>query len=552
MGVGMNTMSSASAPELRFNFDEKAIDAVFRDVDQCALPGAAIGLAVDGRPIYRKGFGRANLELPVLLSPSIRLRIGSITKHFTALAWLLLCEDGLARPDDPIGHHLPEVKSPIAEATVEDLLGHTSGMVDALDLIHAFNGFGVRHESRDVLALYGRLTHRNAPAGKTWSYNNGAYTLVTAAIERVARTDYRTFLADRVFAPIGMHDTQVRRWDTEYLPNSAALHACLEGGGYQQLYLGTEMDGAGGIVSTIDDMLRWLAHMDRPIVGSAESWACIREPRLLDGGKSTGYGLGLATDRYRGLALLHHGGGVWGGNAQMLKVPELGLDLIIMVNRQDVLGAELGYRLIDACVEGLAAFPAPADATPPVGLFRSRDSGRCIDITESGRHQSVDMHGRELLLDEAPGQGDAASLRMAFERGLEKTSRIRWSEGSSREIRFGEYGTEDVFHREAPPEDRDFSRFVGTYACEAPDLRIEIRNDPGQASMIATGPGARVEYGLELVGNGLLRARADVSFLQAILVVSERGDTLLFQTASTRNLLFRRDGPAFDQAVLPD
>ena len=94
---------------MRVKFDEEKVDSIFAELDQCHLPGAAVGIAVDGLPVYRKGFGLASMELPVLLSPTIRMRIGSTSKHFTCLAYLLLCEEGRAEIDDPIGKYLPEL-----------------------------------------------------------------------------------------------------------------------------------------------------------------------------------------------------------------------------------------------------------------------------------------------------------------------------------------------------------------------------------------------------------------------------------------------------------
>src|SRR3981189_341145 len=90
-------------------FDEKRIDAVFADLDQCHRPGAAVGIAIGGKPVYRRGFGLASMDLPVVLSPRIRMRLASTTKHFSALAYMLLCEEGKAKIDDPIGKYLSEL-----------------------------------------------------------------------------------------------------------------------------------------------------------------------------------------------------------------------------------------------------------------------------------------------------------------------------------------------------------------------------------------------------------------------------------------------------------
>src|SRR5262249_41375787 len=91
------------------NFDARKIDAIFADLDQCRLPGAAVGIAIDGVPVYRKGFGLASMELPITLSTSTRMRIGSTSKQFTCLALMLLCEAGKADIDDSIGDYLPEL-----------------------------------------------------------------------------------------------------------------------------------------------------------------------------------------------------------------------------------------------------------------------------------------------------------------------------------------------------------------------------------------------------------------------------------------------------------
>lgn len=95
--------------KLPLAFDEKKIDTIFAGIDQCYLPGAVVGIVIDGEPVYRKGFGLANIELPVVLSPSSRMRIHSMTKHLACRAYMLLCEEGNAGIDDPLEKYLPEL-----------------------------------------------------------------------------------------------------------------------------------------------------------------------------------------------------------------------------------------------------------------------------------------------------------------------------------------------------------------------------------------------------------------------------------------------------------
>src|SRR5207244_1304308 len=93
--------------------------------------------------------------------------------------------------------------------------------------------------------------------------------------------------------------------------------------------------GAGAMVSTVDDMLIWLAHMEAPVVGCAETWRLMRAAQILANGTPTKYGLGLFTTRYRGIDTVHHPGSWLGGNAQMIKIPSVSLDVVVMVNRYD-------------------------------------------------------------------------------------------------------------------------------------------------------------------------------------------------------------------------
>jgi CubicO group peptidase (beta-lactamase class C family) len=135
-------------------FDARRVDAIFAPLDQCHLPGAAVGIAIGGRPVYRKGFGLANMELPQLLSPSMRMRIASMTKHFVCFAYLLLCEDGKAGVDEALGQHLPELHSVARGVTARQLMSHTSGLRDVIDIGWQFGGCGRPVLAADLLALY--------------------------------------------------------------------------------------------------------------------------------------------------------------------------------------------------------------------------------------------------------------------------------------------------------------------------------------------------------------------------------------------------------------
>lgn len=375
-----------------FNFDEKKIDEIFSPVNQSHLPGAAVGIALNGKPVYRKGFGLANMELPVVLSPSIRMRIGSITKHFAALAYMLLCEDGKAKLDDPIGTHLPELHPVTSRVTVRQLLGHTGGVRDALNLCWLFGG-RARVTSEQMLAMYRDIDDVNFAPGTDWSYNNGGYLMVSSAIERISGKSLEDVLQDRIFEPIGMYASLLRRWDTDFVSNSATQHALDDDGKFVKGTLGVAIAGEGGIVSTVDDMLRWLAHMDAPVVGTDATWRMMRAPLTLQNGSSTNYGLGLTVGKYRGVETVRHGGGVAGGNSDMIKVPSAGVDIAIMVNRDGVLSSDLTNKILDVCLSDLESLERAVEKPVATGVFRSPTSDRVIELGSKDGVQSVSMDG---------------------------------------------------------------------------------------------------------------------------------------------------------------
>jgi CubicO group peptidase (beta-lactamase class C family) len=150
----MRKMHGVTEQSLAVEFDERKIDAIFAEVNQCHLPGAAAGIAIGGKSGYREGFGLANMELPVVLSPSTQMRIHSTTKHSTCLAYMLLCEEGRARIDDRLEKNLPELNRVTRKVTVRQLMGNVNGLRDLYELVWQFSGNFSSASSPDPLSFY--------------------------------------------------------------------------------------------------------------------------------------------------------------------------------------------------------------------------------------------------------------------------------------------------------------------------------------------------------------------------------------------------------------
>ncbi|TCM12845.1 CubicO group peptidase (beta-lactamase class C family) [Novosphingobium sp. PhB165] len=508
------------------HFDEALIDAIFAQVDQCSQPGAAVGIAMDGVPVYRRGFGLAHMELPVVLGPAMRMRIGSTTKHFTALAYLLLCEEGRASLDDPVGQHLDEINEASGRVTMRQLMGHTSGIRDAMTVSMLTNGAPTKVTDADLLAYYQAIEDVDFAPETSWSYNNGGYVLLTAAIERITGETLDTVLRKRIFEPIGMYDTILRRWDDGFVSNSAALHFRAADGRFTRDYMGSEVSGAGGVVSTMDDMLRWLRHMDAPHVGSADSWRLLKEPHRLANGTSTGYGLGLVIGNYRGVETISHAGGVVAGNSQMIKVPAARLDISIAVNRADVNAADLANRIIDVCVEGLdPVIEVPFEKVDCV--FVSAADGRVIELQAHGEMQLMGIDG-------APGlpvtADEGGNLRLPEIMSFIRQSAKR--DGNS--LVFTDFGNEDRLVPVTPKPGARLGDRVGHFEAISVAATAWIVEAGEDYRLRIEGRHGRAEYRLSPVTDKIWKAASFGPFGMLGGIVTFADDRRGFEFAAGR------------------
>lgn len=525
---------------LELKFDAKAVDAVFAEVNQCHLPGAAVGIAIGGRPVYRKGFGLANIELPVVLAPTTRMRIASMTKHFTGLAYMLICEEGRGGLDEPIGKYLPELHPLAQRVTPRQLMGHTSGLRDVIDLGWQCGGRGQPVSSAELLSLYSQLDDVNAAPGTAWIYNNGGWLLLTAAIERITGQPLDDVLRSRIFEPVGMYDSMLRRWDTDFVPNSAALHMTTPAGGYDRSYLGMELTGDAGAVSTVDDMLRWLAHMDAPVVGTAATWRLMKAPQTLANGTSTGYGLGLVTDRYRDADIVYHDGGVMGGNSRMLKVPALGLDVVVIANRQDVQAALLANRVLDTCIAGLSPNARAADGPFATGCFQSSRTQRVVQLFARDGQQIVSIDGFDVP---CMRDSDGTLRPLQRYRMLKVAVTLAGDPQQPSSVRLNDFGNLDELSELRAPKNSPHGPICGTYRSAAAAIEATISESAQGARLVMRSRFGSETFDLVCLQGRVWRAKPGNWWPPGgILSFADTADpqTFLFNTARTRGLSFQR------------
>ncbi len=380
-----------------------AIDALLQPFNRSDAPGLVVGINRHGRPLLRRGLGMASLEHGVANTPRTRMRIASTSKHFTALAILLLAEQGRLDLDDPVQRHLPELpRLGTGGPSVRQLLNHTSGWRGHDELWVLAQGLALQPRGISLAAM-ARQSELNAEPGTRLIYSNGAYHLAALIVERLGGIGFGEFLRARIFEPMGMVDTESVASDLDVRPGLATLYIPAPGqaGGWRRGLYPCDFEGSGSLVSTLDDMLLWLAHLRgaTKTVGSDATWAQMLAPTVLRSGERVPYGLGLAHHLHRGLDVIHHNGAVFGGSSQMISVPAHGLDIMVIANGAPVAPAPLAFRIIELLLgEHLAEPPEPrAAAGDHPGLvgrrYHAPGSGAVVGFAEVGDRLALSWLG---------------------------------------------------------------------------------------------------------------------------------------------------------------
>ena len=512
--------------------DPQRLERLFAAYDRGDAPGLAVGLAVDGEPAFRRGFGLAGVEPARPLGPDTRLRIGSVSKHFLCMLLLLLAEEGRLSLDDSPRRQIPELPAWAEGISLRQLMSHSGGVRCSLDLILQTSGIGRPVPERAQLALMCAQTELNFQPGTGWCYSNGGYVLLSEVAERAGGRPLDELLRCRLFEPARMQDTLLYPYDSDGLSNAASLHLPAAGGAYRRCVFGPAIRGEGGIVSTVDDMLRWMAQMAAPVFGRPASWAALHTPLA-----SNGYGLGLYTGEYRGVRIVHHAGHVIGGTCQMIRLPDCGLDLILIANSGDIDAGALALQAMEACVAGPEPKPACDDAAVPLSAdFHSARSGSFVRLlADAGRQYGVIYAGRQRLHRIGP-DGALSPERLGSDLRLVPVLAC----GAVTALDLHECGRVERLPRLPPPSALPDRRMNGRYRCHSLDVSAAIAEEDGRAVLSLNGPYGGMRYALEVLGSGLCLASTGDPLLPlgGLIELDDRG--FLFSSQRTRRLRFAR------------
>lgn len=525
------------------------LDALFAPWNRMDSPGLVVGVARAGTLLYRRGFGMASLETGVANTPRTRMRIGSTSKHFTALLALLLAEEGKLDIDAPIRTYIPELSGPGGDPTLRQLMQHRGGSRCYIDLSFIAHGQSLVPPGV-ALAAQSRQRGRNFAPGEAMIYNNGGYHLLSIAIERVGGAPFETLLADRLLIPMRMADTASIPSDLVITQGIATMHVPLPGGRWRRgLFSSEEVKGEGAMVSTVDDMLRWMEHLRRPArFGSPATWQALQAPAAGVGASAGAYALGLYIADYRGLRTISHSGGVIGGTSQMLTLPDFGVDIIIMVNGAPAADpVKLAEQVVDIV---LADEVGEVKPTIPAGDYAafladwwSPETGMVYSLVDEGGVLKLEICKNPLLrkpLERAPdGRVILPELSMS-ELCLEL-------DGAAEPDRLGiSFAGKAAIYQRLPTEPANPGAFAsaiaGRYYSGDANATATIAYEAGKLAIRLSDPFGGVDANLTPVGENVAIAWPLVNIWCALSFIRRDGVVTGFSLNSerTRKLEFER------------
>src|SRR6267154_965424 len=326
--------------------DEKktvAADKIFVDLTKEGSPGCALGVYRDGKMVYSKGYGLANLEQNVPITPQSVFDIGSPSKQ------------GKLSINDDVRKYIPELPDYGQKVTILHLLNHTSGLRDYLTLMDlaGINTDGVTTDE-DALQMIFRQKALNFAPGSDWLYSNTGFFLLSVIVKHVSGKTLREFAAENIFTPLEMTHTQFREDHTSLIANRAlACDAKENGVGFRLNVSYFEQTGDGAVHTSVEDLLKWDENFYGGQVGGKDFLAEIQEQGKLNNGKVLDYAKGLFIQDYRGLRTVSHGGS-WGGyRAELLRFPEQHFSVTCLCNLGSARPSNRAHRVADVYLTSL-------------------------------------------------------------------------------------------------------------------------------------------------------------------------------------------------------
>jgi CubicO group peptidase (beta-lactamase class C family) len=364
------------------------VDSVLAKYFSGSGGGGVVLLAQQGSPVFKKAYGVANEELHVPMNTDHRLGIGSVSKQFAAVCLLMLQQDGKLNYRDDIRKYLPAYNTYGKTITIEHILSHTSGIPSYTEM-YGFDTLAARPVSVHQLVKFFERQPLLFEPGSDWSYSNSGYVLAALIVEKVSGQPFNDFLQKRIFEPLRMSNTFLGTSNFTLENKTGEYGANLPKG---KVKMEPQYDwywayGAGQIVSTVDDMLKWDEALQQEKLLRKDLLAIAHKSFQLTTGTPANYGLGWSVSTLGTKAFVQHGGAIGGYRAQAARVPDDRLYWVLLSNSGTVNSALISNRVFSE----LYTTPPLKEAKPATipegiaGVYESLNAGSRLQVNYGKR-----------------------------------------------------------------------------------------------------------------------------------------------------------------------
>ena len=308
------------------------VTALFDHLNEGTQPGAAVMVIRDGGVVYSGGFGFADVKKQIPIDADSTFRLGSVSKQFTAMAIMVLADEGRLDYDDLVTRYIPELDM-YPGVTIRHLLTHTSGMPDYYDTIDTSGGMPT---NADMPAVMASMDGPVFAPGAQYEYSNPAYEMLPVIVEKVSGQAFSAFMLENVFRPAGMDDSLIYDHTEPEIANRVYGYEprgrSFKLNDYHAL---NYLDGSGGMYATLEDFLAWDQALYGEDVVSAATLSEGFTRYTLNNGDEIDYGFGWRLDQHRGHRRIAHGGSWVGFRTSIARYPDAKLAVVVLTNRTD-------------------------------------------------------------------------------------------------------------------------------------------------------------------------------------------------------------------------
>jgi len=346
------------------------VDAIFSEWDKPTSPGCALGVIQDGTLIYKRGYGMADLERSVPITPDSLFDIGSTGKQFTTTVIAILADQGRLSFDDSLRKSVPEMPAYADDITIRHLIHHTSGLRDYITLMDlAGLPDDNLYQEEALLDLIIRQQELNFPPGEEYLYSNSGYFMLGIVAQRVTGVHLTELIQEYIFTPLGMQRSTFNKDYRHIIPNRALSYETSKNGGYTNKLSLCGGFGDGPIDTNVEDLLRWDQNFYRNKLNHAQAdlLETLHTQGRLNNGQTIEYAFGLNIEEYRGVKSVSHGGAWAGYRSELLRFPEQRFSVICLCNLASMIPEELARRVADVYLETEFAgrpIPPPEEEKP--------------------------------------------------------------------------------------------------------------------------------------------------------------------------------------------